>query len=75
MTVAEALREAARTLEAVADTARLDAEVLMAAALRTSRSEMLLRHTGDPAPEGFAALVERRMTHEPVAYIRGRQDF
>ena len=75
MTVAEALREAARTLEAVADTARLDAEVLMAAALRTSRSEMLLRHTGDPAPEGFAALVERRMTHEPVAYILGRQEF
>jgi release factor glutamine methyltransferase len=75
MTVAEALREAARTLEAVADTARLDAEVLMAAALRTSRSEMLLRHTGDPAPEGFATLVERRMTHEPVAYILGRQEF
>ena len=74
-TVAEALRAAARQLEAVSDTARLDAEVLMAAALRTSRSEILLRHTADPAPAGFAALVERRLTHEPVAYILGRQEF
>ena len=74
-TVAEALREAARRLEAVSDTARLDAELLMAAALRTSRSEMLLRHTSDPAPDGFAALVERRLTHEPIAYILGRQEF
>ena len=74
-TVAEALREAARRLEAVSDTARLDAELLMAAALRTSRSEMLLRHTSDPAPDGFAALVDRRLTHEPIAYILGRQEF
>ena len=74
-TVAEALREAARRLEAVSDTARLDAELLMAAALRTSRSEMLLRHTADPAPDGVAALVDRRLTHEPVAYILGRQEF
>ena len=75
MTVAEALREAARRLEAVSDTARLDAELLMAAALKTTRSEMLLRHTAKPAPESFAALVERRLTHEPVAYILGRQEF
>ena len=74
-TVAEALREAARRLEAVSDTARLDAELLMAAALRTSRSEMLLRHTSDPAPDGFAALFDRRLTHEPIAYILGRQEF
>ena len=75
MTVAEALREAARRLAEVSDTARLDAELLMAAALKTSRSEVLLRHTADPAPESFAALVERRLTHEPVAYILGRQEF
>jgi release factor glutamine methyltransferase len=75
MTVAEALREAARRLSDVSDTARLDAELLMAAALRTNRSEMLLRHTGGPVPGGFSALVERRLTHEPVAYILGRQEF
>lgn len=75
MTVAEALREAARRLEAVSDTARLDAELLMEAALKTTRSEVLLRHTGDPEPANFAGFVERRLTHEPVAYILGRQEF
>jgi len=74
-TVAEALRETARRLAEVSDTARLDAELLMAAALGTNRSEMLLRHTADAPPDGFAALVERRLTHEPVAYILGRQEF
>ena len=75
MTVAEALREAARRLEAASDTARLDAELLMAKTLGVSRSELLLRHTDDEAPDGFAALVERRARHEPVAYILGRQEF
>ncbi len=46
ITVAEALREAARRLDAVSDTARLDAELLMAEALGVSRSEMLLRRIG-----------------------------
>lgn len=74
-TIAEALREAARRLAAVSDTARLDAEVLMAHVLGVSRSELLLRFTGETAPEGFAALADRRMAHEPVAYIVGTQEF
>ena len=47
----------------------------MAHALGVSRSELLLRHMQDAAPEGFAALVERRARHEPVAYIIGRKEF
>jgi release factor glutamine methyltransferase len=74
-TVAEALRDAARRLEAVTDTGRLDAELLMAEALGVSRSDMLLRHTRDPAPDAFEALVARRLAHEPVAQILGRKDF
>ncbi len=74
-TVAEALREAARRLEAVSDTARLDAELLMAEALGVTRSDLLLRRTGDPVPGGFEALVARREQHEPIAYILGRQEF
>jgi release factor glutamine methyltransferase len=74
-TVAEALREAARRLEAVSDTARLDAELLMAEALGVSRSELLLRHVDDPEPDVFASLVTRRMAHEPVAQILGRKEF
>lgn len=74
-TVAQALREAADRLAATSDTARLDAEVLMAHALGVSRSDMLLRHMRDEAPERFASLAERRAAHEPVAYITGRQEF
>lgn len=74
-TVGEALREAAERLSASSDTARLDAEVLMAYALATSRSSLLLNRMRDPLPEIFAALVERRMEHEPVAYITGSQEF
>jgi release factor glutamine methyltransferase len=74
-TVAETLREAAARLAATSDTARLDAELLMAQALGVSRSDMLLRHMQDAAPDGFATLVERRAQHEPVAYILGRKEF
>jgi release factor glutamine methyltransferase len=75
VTVAEALREAAARLGAVSDTARLDAELLMAEALGVSRSELLLRRTGEGVPGAFAALVERRLRHEPVAQILGRKEF
>lgn len=74
-TVGEAVRAAALRLDPIGGTGRLDAELLMARALGVSRSELLLRHMGDPLPEGFAALVERRLGHEPVAYIRGEQEF
>ncbi len=75
MTVAEALREAAERLAETSDTGRLDAELLMAHALGVSRSDMLLRHQGDPVPAKFARAIERRAEHEPVAYIVGYCDF
>jgi len=73
--VAGALRDAAQALAATSDTARLDAELLMAHALGVSRSQLLLRHMQAAVPAGFAALVARRAGHEPVAYITGRQAF
>ncbi|WP_285712516.1 peptide chain release factor N(5)-glutamine methyltransferase [Erythrobacter oryzae] len=75
MTVGEAIRAAAEALAPESDTARLDAELLMAHLFGVTRSELLLRHMRDPSPPGFAALVERRAGHEPVAYITGRQEF
>lgn len=74
-TVVEAIRDAASRLSETSDTARLDAEVLMAHALGVTRSQLLLGRMRDPAPEGFAALVERRAAHEPVAYITGTAEF
>jgi release factor glutamine methyltransferase len=75
VTISQALRRAAAGLEASSDTPRLDAELLMAEALGVTRSELLLRRMGEVVPEGFGALLERRVRHEPVAYILGRQEF
>lgn len=74
-TVAEAIRDAALRLAETSDTARLDAEVLMAHGLGVTRSQLLLGCMRDPAPEGFAVLVARRAAHEPVAYITGKAEF
>ena len=70
-----ALAAATRRLAAVSDTPRLDAELLMAHALGTTREQLLLRHLDDSAPATFASLIDRRLTHEPVAYITGTRDF
>ena len=75
MTIAQALREATAALAETSDTPRLDAELLMAEALGVSRSDLLLLHTRDAVPAGFAALLDRRRGHEPIAYILGHQEF
>ena len=70
-----ALRAAAARLASASDTARLDAELLMAHAAGLSREELILKLRDLPEPEDFAALVERRLAHEPVAHITGTRDF
>ena len=75
MTITDTLRTAAHDLAGVSDTPRLDAELLMAECLGIDRSTLLLNRMRDDVPSGFAALVARRLAHEPVAYIIGRQDF
>lgn len=75
MIVGEAIRAAAERLAGCSETARLDAELLMAQALDMARSDMLLRAMRDAVPPSFEVLVARRMAHEPVAHILGRQEF
>ena len=75
MILGEAIRAAADRLAETSDTARLDAELLMAHALGVPRSDMLLRHTQDEVPMAFRELVDRRARHEPVAYITGWTEF
>ena len=55
-------------------TPRLDAELLLGHALGIERQALLL-DLDRPVPPGFAALVERRAAHEPVAYITGARGF
>jgi release factor glutamine methyltransferase len=69
------VRDAAASLRETSDTARLDAELLMAHALGVTREELLLRRTREPVPAAFVPLVARRLAHEPVAYILGHQEF
>jgi release factor glutamine methyltransferase len=75
MRVREALAAAAAKLEPISATPRLDAELLMAHALGVPREAMLLSRLDGEVPPGFASLVERRIRHEPVAYITGQRAF
>jgi release factor glutamine methyltransferase len=70
-----ALGAATEKLNDASATPRLDAELLMAHALQMERGQMLLRRHDLEAPPEFAALVARRAGGEPVAYIRGVQEF
>jgi release factor glutamine methyltransferase len=59
-------------------TARLDAELLLAAALGKPRSYLRTWPEHEPNAEqlaAFAAMFERRRAGEPVAYILGHQGF
>ena len=55
-------------------TARLDAELLLAHALGIEWSALLL-DLDRSVPPAFATLVERRVAHEPIAYILGSRGF
>ncbi len=70
-----ALASAATALAAVSASPRLDAELLMAHAMGVSRERLLLGQLDAPAPTAFAALLTRRLAHEPIAYITGARAF
>jgi release factor glutamine methyltransferase len=73
--IARALREAAQAFEAISDTPRLDAELLLAHTLGINRETLLLDPPDIDVPDSFADLVGRRAAGEPVAYITGRRGF
>jgi release factor glutamine methyltransferase len=73
--VTRALADAARQLEPTSDTARLDAELLMAEALHIDRDRLILSPPDRNIPDRFWAMIERRKAGEPVAYITGRRAF
>ncbi len=68
----------ARLRESGSETARLDAELLLAHALDVDRTGVIANWSapvGDGAAERFRELLERRAAGEPVAYIRGVKEF
>jgi release factor glutamine methyltransferase len=87
VSLAAATRAARRRLLAAAtagldragiESPRLDAEVLLASVLGSSRLDLLLA-SGHPVPRAarrrFAALVRARARHEPLAYLVGFREF
>ncbi|HEY5318421.1 MAG TPA: HemK family protein methyltransferase, partial [Solirubrobacteraceae bacterium] len=69
---------AAQLAEAGCESPRLDAELLLAEALGTSRAALYLMPARalDPAVrDRFEGLIARRAAREPVAYILGRRGF
>src|SRR5579863_114298 len=76
--VSFAIRAAAAALTAAGiESARLDAEILAAAALEIARAQVLIfaGHFPAAAQHRFEAFVARRATREPLAYITGRKEF
>ena len=70
-----AVDDAARQLSDTSDTARLDAELLMAEALHIDRDRLILSPPDRAVPKRFWTMVKRRTAGEPIAYITGRRAF
>ena len=73
------MRNGAATLrDSGSETARLDAELLLAHVLGVGRTSILAQPdipVGDGSAATFDDLIARRATGEPVAYIRGLKEF
>jgi release factor glutamine methyltransferase len=78
MTVAEHLGVAIERLKAFSDSPRVDAELLLAHALGTSRSSLRVREAEMPSARVVAVLDQllvRRIAGEPISYLLGTQGF
>ena len=78
MTIDEALQDAVAALASSSDSARLDAEILLAHVLNQQRS-YLRTHADDTFSiadrQSYAALIARRQRGEPIAYLNGHKEF
>ncbi len=78
MTIDQALRQGAEALYSFADTARIDSECLLGHCLNVQRSYLYAwpqQVLSDQQSDAFQQLLERRLSGEPIAYIRGWQEF
>ena len=79
MMMKEALHRASKTLaSAHVEDARLEAELLLMHLLGIDRAGLYLRLGEELSPhnaEALSQLLERRLRHEPIAYILGHREF
>jgi len=77
-TLAEVTRQSGQLLETSSDSARLDAELLIAHALSIPRSRFIShpeQSINSQQLDAIHELVQRRAQGEPIAYILGRKHF
>jgi release factor glutamine methyltransferase len=79
VTLAEALDNAAKDLVAHnIDNARLEAEIILSYLLGIERVGLYINSKQDLLPAqtlAFSDLIQRRISHEPTAYITGHKEF
>ena len=76
--IADAITEMTERLRSVSDSARLDAEILIARAIDVPRSYLYAHPEDvldDAALERLQSTVTRRLSGEPMAYISGVKEF
>jgi release factor glutamine methyltransferase len=77
-TITELLRTSEQRLNTVCDSPRLDSELLLASVLNKPRSYLFTwpdQSLTDEQENRFLALLERRTSGEPLAYILGNREF
>jgi release factor glutamine methyltransferase len=77
-TVSDILQSAERALDGSSDSARLDAELLLAKILGLPRSGLIARGDEPVAIErerAYANLIDERLRGAPVAYLTGTREF
>jgi release factor glutamine methyltransferase len=77
-TIAEAVKNAAHTLEPHSESPRLDAELLLATLLGLPRSALIARANEPVAmhhENAYAELVAKRAGGVPIAYLTGSREF
>jgi release factor glutamine methyltransferase len=78
LSIRDLLHDAAdRLSKAGVDSARVDARILLAYAMKFNREQLIAAVRQPDAPETatFQALIARRLAREPIAYITGSKEF
>lgn len=76
--IQDILEKISQQLSSVSETPRLDAEVLLSAAIKAEREELWAHPEKQLTPsqqEHLMTWVQRRLNQEPVAYILGYKEF
>lgn len=78
MQIIQHLKNASKQLENISDSARLDAEVLLAYSLNKNRTWLITwpdKELNEDEEQVFNRLLERRVNGEPIAHITGSREF